>query len=239
MVAPSYPPPMAPRPRARRPRRRRGRTHRSRSRRATSRTTSAATSSPGSAASPCSPGSRSCSRSRSRAAGSARARARCWPAGSRSALLGVGVWLREHRDRTEAAVAAAAVGIAGLFGTLVVAGPVYELIPRPVALLGAFGDRRGRRRRWRSAGARRCSAGSACSARSAAPVALGALDGGGIVFLAVAFAATIAVLVWQRWTALAGRRVHRHDAAVARVAAVRRAWATGATIAHARRSSAR
>ena len=45
------------------------------------------------------------------------------------------MWLREHRDRTEAAVAAAAVGIAGLFGTLVVAGPVYDLLPRPVALL--------------------------------------------------------------------------------------------------------
>ena len=53
-------------------------------------------------------------------------------------LFGLGAWLREHRDRTEAALVAAAVGIAGSFGTLVVAGPVYELVPRPVALLGAF-----------------------------------------------------------------------------------------------------
>ena len=53
-------------------------------------------------------------------------------------LLGAGVWLREHQGRYEAALAAAAVGIAGSFGTLVVAGPVYGLVPDDVALLGAF-----------------------------------------------------------------------------------------------------
>ena len=36
-----------------------------------------------------------------------------------------------------------------------------------------------------------------------APLALGALDGGGMAFLALAYAATVAVLVWQRWTTLA------------------------------------
>src|SRR3954466_4194420 len=36
-------------------------------------------------------------------------------------LLGAGVWLREKKARTEASLAAAAVGVAGLFGTLVVA----------------------------------------------------------------------------------------------------------------------
>src|SRR5690349_15236066 len=35
------------------------------------------------------------------------------------ALLGVGVWLRERRGRNTAAVAAAAAGVAGAFGTLV------------------------------------------------------------------------------------------------------------------------
>ena len=50
-----------------------------------------------------------------------------------------------------------------------------------------------------------------------APAALGAIDGGGMVFLAIAYAATIAVLVWQRWTALAGSAFVHRDAAVARL----------------------
>ncbi len=118
------------------------------------------------------------------------------------ALLGVGVWLREHRDRTEAAVVAAAVGLAGLFGTLVVAGPVYELVPRPLALFGAFATGAvgvTLAIRWRA----QVYGWLGLLGALTAPVALGALDSGGIVFLAVAFAATIAVLVWQRWTALA------------------------------------
>ena len=49
-----------------------------------------------------------------------------------------------------------------------------------------------------------------------APIALGALDGGGIVFLAIAYAATIAVLVRQRWTTLAVFAFAIDDAAVAR-----------------------
>jgi uncharacterized membrane protein len=118
------------------------------------------------------------------------------------ALLGVGVWLREHRDQTEAAVVAAAVGIAGLFGTLVVAGPVYELVPRPLALLGAFVTGAVAVTlaiRWRT----QAYGWLGLLGALTAPFALGAVDGGGIVFLAIAFAATIAVLVWQRWAALA------------------------------------
>ena len=53
-------------------------------------------------------------------------------------LLGTGIWLREQRGKYEAALAAAAVGIAGSFGTLLVAGPVYHLVPPDVALLGAL-----------------------------------------------------------------------------------------------------
>ena len=97
---------------------------------------------------------------------------------------------------------AAAVGIAGLFGTLVVAGPVYELIPRPVALFGAFATGAvgvTLAIRWRA----QVYGWLGLLGALTAPIALGAIDGGGIVFLAVAFAATIAVLVWQRWTALA------------------------------------
>jgi uncharacterized membrane protein len=117
-------------------------------------------------------------------------------------LLGAGVWLREHRDRTEAAVVAAAVGIAGMFGTLVVAGPVYDLVPRPVALFGAFATGAVAVTlaiRWRT----QVYGWLGLLGALTAPLALGALDGGGIVFLAIAFAATIAVLVWQRWAVLA------------------------------------
>src|SRR4051794_12653337 len=53
-------------------------------------------------------------------------------------LLSFGVRLRERRGRNDAALSAAAAGLAGLFGTLVVAGQVYELIPTAVALLGAL-----------------------------------------------------------------------------------------------------
>ena len=67
-----------------------------------------------------------------------RARARCSPARSRPGCSASGVWLRERKGQTEAALAAAAVGIAGLFGTLVVAGPVYQLVPAPLAFAAAF-----------------------------------------------------------------------------------------------------
>jgi uncharacterized membrane protein len=112
-------------------------------------------------------------------------------------LLGVGVWLRERKGRTEASLAAAAVGVAGLFGTLGVAGPVYDLVPIPVAYVGAF-----------ATGA--CATVLAIRWRAQAIGWLGLLGallapavlGGGIVFLAIAFAAAIPVLVHERWTAL-------------------------------------
>src|SRR5262245_47027321 len=62
--------------------------------------------------------------------------------GGRTALAGVvstalllgGARAREKRVRNDAALAAAAAGVAGLFGTLVVAGQVYDLIPLTLAL---------------------------------------------------------------------------------------------------------
>src|SRR5690349_20153482 len=51
-----------------------------------------------------------------------------------TALLIGGARLREQRVRNDAALAAAAAGVAGLFGTLVVAGQVYDLIPLLLAL---------------------------------------------------------------------------------------------------------
>ncbi len=54
------------------------------------------------------------------------------------ALLGGGSWLHTHRGRTEAAIAMAGAGVAGLFATLIVASAVYQLIPGLVALAGAL-----------------------------------------------------------------------------------------------------
>ena len=115
-------------------------------------------------------------------------------------LLGAGVWLREHRDRTEAALAAAAVGVAGLFGTLVIAGAVYELVPVSLALVGAFVVGAGATVlavRWDAA----LMGWLGLLGALWAPAALGALDA--LAFLSIAYAATIAVVVWKRWTALA------------------------------------
>jgi uncharacterized membrane protein len=112
------------------------------------------------------------------------------------ALLGLGVRLRERR-RNEAALAAAAVGVAGGFGTLVVAGQVYSLIPGALSFAGAL-----------AVGA----AATALAVRWRAPLMgwlglCGALlapavvgGDGAIAYLAVAYAATVGVLVWQRWT---------------------------------------
>jgi len=119
-----------------------------------------------------------------------------------SALLATGIRLRERDDRTEAALAAAAVGIAGLFGTLMIAGAVYDLIPLVVAQAAAF-----------AVGALATALAIRWDAQPIgwlgllgallAPLALGALEDGGIAFLAIAYAASIRVLVWRRWTALA------------------------------------
>jgi uncharacterized membrane protein len=117
-------------------------------------------------------------------------------------LLAAGVWLRERRGNIEAALAAAAVGIAGTFGTLIVAGPVYHLVPAPLAFAGAFATGAFATllaTRWHA----QVMGWLGLLGALSAPAALGALDGGGVAFLALAYTATVAVLVWQRWTALA------------------------------------
>lgn len=54
------------------------------------------------------------------------------------ALLSAGVWLHDHRGRTEAAVAMVGAAVAGCFATLVVASSVYHLVPGLIALAGAI-----------------------------------------------------------------------------------------------------
>ena len=54
-------------------------------------------------------------------------------------MLLSGTWMHERHGRTEAALAAASTGIAGLFAVTVVAGPVYALVPALAALALALG----------------------------------------------------------------------------------------------------
>jgi uncharacterized membrane protein len=56
-----------------------------------------------------------------------------------AALLTLGIWLHERRGRTDAALAAVAAGMSGLFVTLTVGAQVYEVLPPLAALALAIG----------------------------------------------------------------------------------------------------
>ncbi|MBW3608529.1 MAG: DUF2339 domain-containing protein [Actinobacteria bacterium] len=118
-------------------------------------------------------------------------------------LVMAGAWLHEHRRRTDAALAALSAGIAGLFITVAVGGPVYEVLPAAGALTLAFAT--GALAtcfavRWRSRGIGALGIVGALLA----PVLAGAPSTGltlALLWLAAASGATI--LVWQRWNWLA------------------------------------
>src|ERR1700710_1069593 len=118
------------------------------------------------------------------------------------ALVG-GVWLHERRGRTEAARALVAGAISGLFGTIVVATQAYSLISPALALacgaaVAAVGF--GIAVRWRSS----IVAAIGSLGALAAPLLVGIHPSGtSIAFVALALAATVAILVWQRWDWLA------------------------------------
>lgn len=120
-----------------------------------------------------------------------------------TALLALGVWLHEQAGRTEAARAAVASAISGLYGIIFVATQSYELIVPGVGLILA---------------AVVAAIGFALAVRWASPViaaigSLGALgapilvgigtSGAAIGLVFLALAATVAILVWQRWDWLA------------------------------------
>jgi uncharacterized membrane protein len=114
-------------------------------------------------------------------------------------LLVLGVWLHERRGRLEVARVAVAVAIPGLFATTVVAAQVYDLIS-PVlglevaALIGAIGVAIAVR--WSSM----LVAGVGMLGALAAPMLVGTTgESGSIAFVAVALAASVGVLLWQRW----------------------------------------
>lgn len=118
-------------------------------------------------------------------------------------LLGLGVWLHEKKGNLEAARIAVAVAIPGLYATTVVATQTYDLISPVIgleaaALIGVVGVAIAVR--WSS-----MLVGSVgILGALAAPMLTGtAGEGGSIAFVALALAAGVGVLLWQRWNWLA------------------------------------
>jgi uncharacterized membrane protein len=115
------------------------------------------------------------------------------------ALLVLGVWLHERKGRSEVARVAVAVAIPGLFATTVVAAQVYDLISpvlglEAAALIGAIGVAIAVR--WSSM----LVAGVGMLGALASPMLVGTTgEGGSIAFVALALAASVGVLLWQRW----------------------------------------
>jgi uncharacterized membrane protein len=118
-------------------------------------------------------------------------------------LLALGVWLHERKGYLEVARIAVAVAIPGLYATTVVATQAYELISpliglEAAALIGVVAVFIAVR--WSS-----MLVGSVGMLGAlAAPILVGTeIDGGSVAFVAMALAASVGVLLWQRWNWLA------------------------------------
>jgi uncharacterized membrane protein len=118
-------------------------------------------------------------------------------------LLVLGVWLHERKGHLEAARVAVAVAIPGLYATTVVATQTYDLISPVIglevgALIGVIAVAIAVR--WSS-----MLVGSVgILGALASPMLVGtAGEGGSIAFVALALAASVGVLLWQRWNWLA------------------------------------
>jgi uncharacterized membrane protein len=118
-------------------------------------------------------------------------------------LLALGVWLHERKGRLEVARIAVAVAIPGLYATTVVAAQAYDLISpvlglEAAAAIGAVGVFIAVR--WSS-----MLVGSVGMLGAlAAPMLVGTTsEGGSVAFVALALAASVGVLLWQRWNWLA------------------------------------
>jgi uncharacterized membrane protein len=119
------------------------------------------------------------------------------------ALFFAGIWLHERKGHLELGRIAVATAIAGLFATAVVATQAYDLISPVIglevaALIGAVGVFVALR--WSSM----LVAGIGVLGALGAPLLVGAgTESGSIAFVAVALAASVGVLLWQRWGWLA------------------------------------
>jgi uncharacterized membrane protein len=118
-------------------------------------------------------------------------------------LLGLGVWLHERKGRLEVARIAVAVALPGLYATTVIATQTYDLISPVIgleaaALIGVVGVFIAVR--WSSM----LVASVGILGALAAPILAGTThEGGSIAFVALALAASVGVLLWQRWNWLA------------------------------------
>jgi uncharacterized membrane protein len=118
-------------------------------------------------------------------------------------LLGVGVWLHERKGNLELGRLLVAVAVPGLYATTVVATQAYDLISpvlglEAAAVIGLIGVAVAVR--WSS-----MLVGSVgILGALAAPIMVGSIsEVGSIAFVAVALAAGVGVLLWQRWDWLA------------------------------------
>ncbi len=118
-------------------------------------------------------------------------------------VLALGVWLHERRARTDAALAATAAGISGLFVSVTVAGQVYDLLPLGVTFAGAVAvgaTGTWLALRWDSRGI----AALGLVGALLAPVLAGASEEGSSVALVfVALSCSTAVVIHRRWSWLA------------------------------------
>jgi uncharacterized membrane protein len=118
-------------------------------------------------------------------------------------LLAAGAWWYERKARIDAAKAATAAGIVGLFATCVVAAEVYALVPAIVALVAALlvgAAATVLAVRWEAQGI----AALGILGALLSPALVGALpSAGGVVLLLIANASAVGVLLWQRWNWLA------------------------------------
>jgi len=118
-------------------------------------------------------------------------------------LIVAGVWLHEHKGRTDAALAALATGVSAMFVTITVAAQVYDLVPDLVAIVMAVATgavATALAVRWESQGIGALGILGAL----VAPVLAGAEpEGASVAILFVALASAAGVLLWQRWDWLA------------------------------------
>lgn len=120
-----------------------------------------------------------------------------------TALLLAGCWLHERKGQTEAALAAVAAALSGLYATLIVATRVYELISGELGLgcaglVGVVGAAIAVR--WAST----IVAAIGILGALLAPVLVGAGTSGlSLAFMAIALSAAVGVLLWQKWDWLA------------------------------------
>ncbi|MDQ3725440.1 MAG: DUF2339 domain-containing protein [Actinomycetota bacterium] len=114
-------------------------------------------------------------------------------------LLLVGIWLHERRGQAAAARMAVAAAISGLYATTVVTAQTYDLISpvlglEAAAVIGAIGLALAVR--WSSV----IVASVGVLGALGAPLLVGVgTDDTSIAFVAVALAASVGVLLWQRW----------------------------------------